>query len=788
MHASPKASVQDNKHGTCSFRARAIARLECYASCNAFRHAAGLVTLLLLLMSDSVLAQVSHPRIWLDSATLKRLNALVVAKDPTWLAVKADADTYLRYSVAPYRTCAAKQICYEYEGFGWLGPVEELSLAYKLTGNTAYSNQVKAVLNVFAAAGSAPCQVDSGYASRTAVLALALGYDWIYDQLSSTDKANYTGVLDSCWTWVQANGYQWAAGGQPYGNYFGGHMLGYGLAALAVEGDDSNSASMQTTILNNFNNYVVPAFSTGAFQGGYAIESYNYGGNHFLRLFQYMKAMQTAGKTNLFTTYLSWLKAVANNTTYELRPDLWAVTDEGDWTGDVVRVLYQTFPYDLAGLLDGTTEGGWMQYMFNHLNTSASLTSYSYWAVNQFDSFFYNVGQTAVNYTATQPTYLYSPGDQHTIIRTDWTTSAVHTTFTSDVQNWADHQSHLAGHVSIQRGSDYLLVNAGMWNGSNGVSGSPSAADLYPNWQRNTLYYYDGGTNCLLTSGTQYSGCQMFWGTSNASSVLHKEASDWAYHKANLRPSYLNNNAQTTITAYYRSFVNINDIDFVFDRISAPSTSTRQLYWHTPALSSATPPGNARAISLNGAVGSATVGSSKIWIDTLLPASPTITQATGLNGWGSSTLVGTQEFIVSDPNASSCSTNCLFLTVLAPTASSVASMPTTSLISAGNFKGALYNDGVLPRVALFSADGTSQTKITYTVIYSSGLSGRHVIVDLVPGAYTVSKDGTIVLTGQAVGSDGSLSFVTTGGTTYSIIRTGDLAGPLPPIALTATVY
>ena len=687
--------------------------------------------LVLLLLAPSVWAQNPHPRIWLDSATMTQLHALVAANDPTWIALKADADAYVAETVPAYdrNACGANQICYTYEGSGYLDALEKLALAYKMTGNTAYSNQAKAILNALVAAGLPPEQVDSGYPSRNIVLGLALAYDWCYDQLSASEKMNYTNLLDTWWTWVQASGYQWncSSGACPtaYGNYFSGHLLGFGLAALAVEGDDTNAAAIETVVLNNFNAYVVPAFTTGGFSGGYAVESYNYGGNTFLRLFQYMRGMTTAGKTDLFNSYMSWVKQVAKNTLYEVRPDHWSITDEGTWSGDYARVFYRSFPYDMSGFLNGTTEGGWLKQLFNSLATPPAPTPASLYVPGTFDLFLYKNSQSPIDYTATQPTSFFSPVDEHTIVRNDWTASAVHTTFRGGtVGVYADHEQRAAGHITIQRGSDYLLITAGQWDGATGLTGQPSTYDQ-ASWHVNTLFYWDGGTNCLDqdSNGGQYAGCQMFWGTPN--SVNHKEGTGYTFQEAPLQNAYLDNHGNKTISEYVRSFVNIGgDVDFVFDRITAPSSSTRKLEWHTPALASATPPGNATEIALNGNIASATVGNSKIWIKTLLPASPTLNRMTDVITWDVTTLMGTQRFEVSDPNASSCSTNCPFLTVLSPTASSVAAMPATTLITATGYDGAIYDDGTLPRVALFSVDDRIHSSVTYTASYSAGLTGR----------------------------------------------------------------
>ena len=121
-----------------------------------------------------------------------------------------------------------------------------------------------------------------------------------------------------------------------------------------------------------------------------------------------------------------------------------------------------------------------------------------------------------------------------------------------------------------------------------------------------------------------------------------------------------------------------------------------------------------------------------------------------------------------DVRAAAGSTADDFLTVLAPTASSVGAMPTTTLIDATTHKGALYDDGA-PRVAMFSTDGTARSSVAYAVAYSG--NGRHVIADLLPGVYSVSRGGTIILASQSVGADGTLAFSSASGS-FSISQSG----------------
>lgn len=754
--------------------------------------------LLLSLLPCVTSAQVSHPRIWLDSTTLTRLTALKNANDATWVAMKADADTYAADTVDAWSesSCGgSNHICYTYRGTGWYEAILPLALAYQMTGSTTYSNQVKAILNAFVAAAPNGCSTtDQGYYARYSIVALAIGYDWIYPTLSAGDKTNYTGLLDTCWTNIQNgnDGYEWTNSpyfGAAFGNFFGGEIEGFGLAALAVEGDDTNSATMQAQVLSNFNSVIVPALQSGRYQGGFAVQGYNYGGPNFFRIAGYMRAMKTAGKTDLYTTYLSWLKAISKHTIFAMRPDLWAVNDEGDWPNSITRVFYHSISVEMAGILTGTAEGGELLFLTTHLGTppdSISTTTQPVGAYN-WELFLYNTGQSSVDYTASLPTYYFSPGDNHTFYRSDWTTSAIYTQYNGGAVGGSngdtDHMQLGSGNVEIQRGADYLLVDTVDWTGADGVTGSPTSGGDLSSWMVNTLAYDDQNTECRTE--TRFHGCQNGLGQASTmalytNSVVHNEGTGWAFQESDLLPGYSGKTTPaTTITNYHRSFVNIGGISFVFDRITAPSTSGRTLYWHMPNLSSATPPGNASATSLVGALGTVTVGASKLWIDTLLPTSPTITQAQDVQFWTSSTHIGTQNLNVVDPAAGSCSTNCLFLTVLAPTASG-ASAPTFTLLTPTNYKGALYNDGVAPAVAIFSLDGTAHTSVTYTASYSAGLTGRHVVTDLTPGnGYAVIRDGTTLSSGLTVASDGSLSFTATGGTNFTVTQNGSSPATTP---------
>ena len=631
-----------------------------------------------------------------------------------------------------------------------------------------------------------PEWVDGGYASRNSVVALAIGYDWIYDQLSSQNKTDFAHVLDAWWTEVNLSGYQWAnasygATDNGCGNYSGGDLMGFGLGAIAFEGDDSNTTAIFNDatygIVTRLNNRFLPQITSGCFTSGFPSESYSYGSGTLIRLAQTLWAFQTAGKSSLIGNFdmHPFLQQIALSTIYAEHPDNWGVNDEGDWAGQYVGILGQGLPYVISGMLgSGYSESSYALYQYSQINLAgvpggAPGPSYGY-TLDSTSAFLYNQPTaTPTDYSSILPLYRFGngKGDYHTFSRTDWTSSAVYSSFNGGNGAMTDHQSRAFGHLYVQRGVDRLLVNAGQWAGTGGVNGTHSFT--LAGWGSNMLFVADSN---IGTSGAGYGylfcdpsrvgyGCVQ---GGAADAPLHEENSTYLFSKANLGGSY-GNRGNFPLSTYFRSYVNIGGVSFVYDYSVAVNyaTATRKQFWHTPALTTATPAGIASAINVTGTIGSATVGASKLWVKPVYPTAATITAVPDLQNYVGSQQM-TQRFEVNDPNQSSSATT-QYLTVLAATESTRANMPTTTLIDAGAMKGASYDDGVLPRVVLFAATNTLQVSINYATATLSG-TVRHVLAGISPGAYNIYQNGTQITTATA-SANGVMTFTSTGGGVFS---------------------
>src|SRR6185503_14082067 len=99
-------------------------------------------------------------------------------------------------------------------------------------------------------------------------------------------------ALNAWYDWFARAAFQ--NDGPAYGNYFGGHVMGFGLAGYATESDNPRGREITAHVRRLFDTHVPPAFTSGGFAGGYPIEGYVYGANHFQRLLFYMLAVKTA--------------------------------------------------------------------------------------------------------------------------------------------------------------------------------------------------------------------------------------------------------------------------------------------------------------------------------------------------------------------------------------------------------------------------------------------------------------------------------------------------------------
>ncbi len=665
----------------------------------------------------------AHPKLFLTYNVLSQLANKVATNEASWVALKAKADIYVTDTVMPYSDATIgsepnNTIFYSYQGAGWLDAAEVLGLAYKVTGNTAYADKLVELSDVMATAtypATLAISKDSYYPTRNIPIAAALIFDWLYDYAPYTaaKKAALISTVNGWYDAFQANGYQRTGPG--YANYFGGHLLGFGLWGMATYGDNTRSAEINTAMRSLWNSQVATAFSSGFFLGGYPIQSFNYGPNHFIRLLEYANGVLTASGENIYPANTNH---IAQSLLYNLMPARWQSTDEGTMPSAGRGVMPSTLGYVLGGILSNSdTMGDQAAYFATHLATPPATSN----APFLFEWALYGNNRTQTDYRTVQPLYYRSPGDEHLYYRSDWTDNAVWSSFAGTGAIDGDHQSKGAGHIALTRGADYLLVNAGQWKGVAGYTGTPSSDDKSSS-VLNTLFFDDAGA--YMYTGAAYKGGQGLWG---APAILKSEqTTPYVYEKTNLTPAYSNGLGASGLNYFHRNYVNLGGTTIVlYDRIQAKSASyAKELRFHL----------NNQAVATNsGGVIQGTVGNSRVFI---VPMSPigTLTLDT-------SDVVTTMPRVRILPPPSVTDWNPL--TVIA-TGSNTATPPSSELLLSveGNMIGAYIRDITNSNVVMFS---TTQNDVVGNVTYTlstpaAGKSPWHTIVNLPPSTdYTVIR-------------------------------------------------
>jgi hypothetical protein len=646
---------------------------------------------------------------------------------------------------------------YGYQGSDWQSMLEVLGIAYQVTGDAAYASKGVELVDYIASLGVAgmlaPAAIDSGYPSRSAVYGLAIAYDWLHDRLTTQQKVAVGRALNLWYDWFRRAAFE--NSGPAYGNYFGGHLLGFGLAGFATETENPRGREIAAHIRDLFQTHVVPAFASGGFAGGFPVEGYLYGANHFQRLLYYMLAAQTATGGNSVSRS-GYPQKIARSLLYNLKPNNWQVSDEGAGAGDYTGVLSPALPILLASLLAGTDEGRWMQ----HLHRNLAAAPHGGQATDAFVRFLFDDrARSTADYRLTQPLWYYSPGDEHFYRRSSWQASAVWTSIAGGTTHWAGHQMRGAGHVAIQRGNDYLLVNSGQWKGTTGDFGTPQAFDLR-SWRGNTLFVDDFGD--YLFTGPDYVGGQGFWGTSRV--VAHDGGPDFGYIKTDLTAAYgigdRKPGATRSVRSFHRNFLSMgNGVVVVFDRMQfLKANYVKKLYFHL------NPAGGPPAIS--GTTASVRAGGSALFIRTLMPAAPVLrVSGDPVSDTDSRTI--TYRLEVSDSVAR---TTFDALHVLVATASATTAMPSTMRLQStnGTMVGAIVEDGRVQRVGLFSADGVPQSTVEFAADYGSRQTGVHVLADLLPSTrYVITRNGASIGAVQA-SSQGVLVFQSAAGGLFTV--------------------
>ncbi|MDE3246602.1 MAG: Ig-like domain-containing protein, partial [Acidobacteriota bacterium] len=462
----------------------------------------------------------THPRLLFSEAGKSRLLAKKNAGDPSWLALKARADTFATYTINPYKSASSSAappgtIYYTYQGEGWLAAALPLAFAYQMTADAKYSGKLIELAQEMIRAqsdpdnnppsGLPPIRLDSYYASRTVASTLAFIYDYCYDQLSAPLKAQMVTLMNQYFDDVRINGYQ----AQNYsnaadGNYFGGHLYGVALMGYASFGDNARAQEMiewarlrfdgrpgstlppsatplawRTQVFDgglspasalDFNG---PAVTGNPFKGGFDFQGWSYGSEEFSRMIDYMQVVKSATGEDLFAPHADWFPQILRGAKQALFPNRFMIDPTGDWGGFQGAVISRGLPTRLAFVLAGTPDGPGAQHFVQTEIAASTLPGAEVFPAEEWAEFYFGDPARPSTelplppyHTGFGPNYpqgATSPGGTngaipYFIMRSDWSANATWASVQMGSQWWDDHQHYAAGHVVITRGGDYLLV------------------------------------------------------------------------------------------------------------------------------------------------------------------------------------------------------------------------------------------------------------------------------------------------------------------------------------------
>jgi hypothetical protein len=708
----------------------------------------------------------AHPRLLLTPAMVADLKAR--AADADVVAVISSADRLAAGGFEP-----------GYQGNGYSDGAPILGLAYLLTGEMKYAQPLLDMLddlNAAAASGDVSAvSVDSTYASRSTAYAIGLAFDWVYPALGDARKAATVRTVNAYFDWYLNGDRVLDSDGPAYSNYFVGHLLGYGAMGYATDGDNPRAAEIVAKIRSVYDANIPSSFTSGANAGGFPVEGYVYGANTFVRLFLFQRIVETATGQKLGDAP-NWANDIVRTFIASLKPNLWQQSDEGEYTGDLTAVIE---PNQLATFTsvsgDATIRGYGSWLIANHKQSAMGGAT----SVQPLTRLLFPVADAPVDYRSALPAYRHASGAAMAFMRSSWDDNAVWGSFNAGFKRWTGHVGRSTGHFTIQRGDDYLLVNASQWKQQKQFSGSTLSGYSGPGYIGNTFVSpssawtntlnADDGQGGYLLEGDNYTGGQ--GGFSENWPYVLSQRGDASYLKLDATHAYQNNfypdrYDQRAVTEFVRNFVFFAPGNFVvFDRVRMRNTSVTydlRFYFNSNA-----PP------TIAGNVATSTVGSSRLFMRPVLPDNAQMRVA-----WQQLEGINFVPRVELRPAAAA--TEFDALTVFTAAGTDFPNPPPAKVVRSEDqsMVGVQLMEPQLERVALFAAATTDRIAggIAYTL---ASVGGRHMLYDMQPGAsYGVAATMS--------GSDVRIA-VTPGGSTVSADDAGvlgfDVAGttvtPLP---------
>lgn len=513
-----------------------------------------------------------------------------------------------------------------------------------------------------------------GYQMRTFNPGLAFGFDLLYDYAGFTAdlKEEFVNVLNDQIDWYEAEGYERDG---DLGNYFiRGLYTGMMFTAYGTEGANTRTAYLkqQTDV---FTERIYNKLAT-SLPSGYGPQG-QYANGTITDILQTFTIYQGLTGEDLLSQ-LEWTANTIPAIIHGTKPNRTTFYDGGDWD-----------QLPAQPLTDGVRS--FLQYQPGH-----AMAPYARQLLMDAGESDIPSG-TVTDYKTVFPLAYLGKVSGPVYTRSSWATDAVWASFSAG-EIFMDHTHFDQGHFTIQRGGDYLVIDAGGYG------------DYKTDPWHNTLLIDDRDAGNIST----YPPGQGAWGFGDTRITRFEERPSYTYSAANITRSYARHHdgIQNSVSLAYRSFLFIRPhLVIVHDKVKTGNAGVRKIFnCNFPA-----PP------SLSGGVYTVTKGASKLFYKPVVPSgiAPVIVNIPGKDA-------NYRNLQVTQAGAS----NHNFLNVFEAVASTTASMTATRYIFGETVEGLEISKTDSTWAAVFAkTDTLINTDYVYYTFTNSG-GHRHVVADL----------------------------------------------------------
>lgn len=622
----------------------------------------------------------AHPRLWLTPERLQRLRACAAENTERWIRLKEVADDAVNGTDATYEHIAA------------------LALVYQVTGVAVYSQKAIEIA-LSEAVPENRLTEDDYYFYRDALPAVSIALDWLYDQMSASQRTQIATWLmdraDQCWPETNpARSEGWAID-NPSNNYYSGYLMTW-PAALAAYGEDNRAASHISLAVNRYRTQVRPYLQSWG-RGGVMAESTNY--DSTFRYALILDGHRTAtGEDFLndpdcgfFADSLYWR---IHSTT----PSWDAYYPLGDQTRishaplsefDRMRAL---IPLDTAG------DSNAALFAQSWLDTIDPNTS-DHWFAIPWEVLYYHENLHSAAQIDSLPLWYFASGPGLLVQRTSWTPEATYWGIWSGPYREAHQNADVNGFLIYKGG--WLVGNTTIWSYSGDFS-----ATIY---QNNVTIGGVGQEG--QTPDTDY--------PEEAGTVLKLEvAEDYSLFEGQGAQAYTvlrNYGGKPQVQDYVRKFVNLGENLFmVYDRITTVNPNAPK-EWHLHSATDITQMGRGYWFDNNNYL---------LYGQTLLPEQGvTISSAPERYGYNNSKSSVRLDVAVNNGTATDTILNVL---QIEPIDGPVLPDAVAIQAESGNMEGALCGGWVV----LFGTSERVSSPVVYT--FESTRPTSHLVADMLP--------------------------------------------------------